>query len=497
MEANLLHSEGDLEGEPFRLTPHGLRALYRWYEYSPASGLYLHHKGLIGWPKGNAKTEFEQGVALEHLEGPSWSYGTPVVTVAAVDGDQADELVRRAGMMVPEDSDLAERLEITNGRILQRSGNGRILSTTAALGKNDGKLTSLLIGDELHEWDGPGTTGGAKRHGVLERNTNKRRLGRQLLVSTAGWSLESLLGAMYAYGCKVASGELVDAGFMFEWWEAAAHHNLDDPAGLRAAIAEANPMASVVPDLVDRLVRAYHEHSGRGEVNDFLRYHLNRWVAVLEGAWLPDIAAWDALATPGGPPPAGTPVVLAFDGSESGDSTAITGTTISPTPHTWVIGHWEQPDHNPGHTWRVPVTEVEDALVMACTRRGWEVKEVAADVAYWRGSLERLAARGLPIVETPQGAARFAPLCERTFEAISRAQMSHDGDPRLRRHISNCRRVETEWGTRIAKEHSRSKRFIDLAVCVVMGTSRAQQLAHETTTATAGVIDLADYLEED
>lgn len=477
-ERELVHGEGDLEGEPFRFTGHALRAIYRWFEHDGRR--YRHSKGLIGWPKGSVKTELEQVLALEHVCGPSWTHGTPVVSVAAVDGDQADELVRRAGMMVPEESTLRESLDIQGGRILQRDGHGRINAVSSALGKNDGKLTSLLVADELHEWDAHGIgEAGAKRYRILERSVAKRAGGRIINVSTAGASLESLLGAMYLYGCKVAAGEVRDPAFLMEWWEASDGYDLDDPAQLAAAIREANPMAVVVEDYVDRLVRSYLEHKLAGKVHEFLRYHLNRWVQNPEDQWM-DLAAWDArsraLALPDGtsrtaPPPAdGTEVVLGFDGSENGDSTALMGCTIEPKRHWFVVGSWENEPRR--DDWRVPVAEVEDALSVACGR--WRVKEIAADVAYWRGSLSQLASRGMPVVEFPQGGKDFAAACDQAYEAVTRDFMSHDGDPRLRRHVANARRWVTEHGTRIKKEHGTSRRFIDLAVAGVMADARAE-----------------------
>lgn len=470
MEAELVHGEGDHEGEPYRLTGHGLRWLYRWFEYDPAARSYLHHKGLIGVPKGNTKTEWEAALALEHLEGPSWVAGTPVVTLAAVDGDQAAEIARIAGMLVHEQP-LEDRLEVTAGRILQRRGHGRVNASSASLGKNEGKRTSLLLCDELHEWDGLGQPVEAahRRHSILERNTNKRGGGRHLDVSTAGWSLETLLGAAYTYGTKVAAGELVDPGFLFEWWEASEGYDLDEPEQLLAAIYEANPAADVCWPATN-LVRSYHDHKLRGEANDWIRYHLNRWVGVLEDAWM-DLEAWAERARPGPPPPDGTEVVLGFDGSVRGDSTAIVGATVDDKPHVFEVHTWERDERD--RDWKVPVTEVEDALVVACTRR-WRVKEVAADVSYWRGSLERLAERGLPILDFQQTPASMAPACERFYEAVTRDQMSHDGSPGLNRHIANCRRHETEFGTRIVKEHSHSARRIDRAVAAVMAFSRAQ-----------------------
>jgi phage terminase large subunit-like protein len=487
MEANLLHGEGDVEGEPFRLAPHQLRVLYRWFEYDRRTREYLHRKGLIGWGKGNAKSELESALAVEHLEGPSLVQGTPVVTVAAVDGDQAAELVRIAGLMV-KDQPVGERLEVFAGRILQREdfgGAGYVKSVSTNLGKNDGKRTSLLLDDELHEWDGAGQPAfaGAKRHGVLERNTYKRKGGRQLNITTAGFSLESLAGAMYTYGAKVASGEVVDPAFLMDWWEASPHWDLDDPRQLLEAIAEANPAADLFWP-ASNLVRSYAEHKLRGEIRDFIRYHLNRWVGVLEDAWM-DVELWrarsvatsapDGSVVVGPPPPDGTAVVVGFDGSYYGDSTALVGATVAAEPYLWVIGCWERPSPAPAE-WKVPVTEVEDAIIAACRR--WEVAEVAADVSYWQSSMARLADRGLPIVEFPQSPMRMATACQRLYEGVTRAMATHSGDPRLNRHVANARRHETEWGVRIVKEHAHSERRIDLAVAAVQAHERASVLAY-------------------
>lgn len=476
MERELVHGEGDLEGEPFTLAPHMLRALYRWFEYDPDTRLYFHNKGLLGWPKGSVKSEFASALGLEHMEGPSWTPGSPVVTVAAVDGDQADELVRIAGMMV-RDRPVGDRLEVNNGRILQRGGGGRMLATSSALGKNDGKRTSLLLADEIHEWDGiAAAPGGAKRHGILERNTNKRRNGRQLNITTAGFSLESLAGAMYSYGLQVSSDppEVHDPAFLFDWYEASHQWDLEDPEQLVCAIIEANPMAAVVPDLVDRLVRSYREHKLRGEEQDFLRYHLNRWVGVLEDAFLPDIALWRARVGEGVPKD-GTAVVLGFDGSRNGDSTALMGATVGHVPHWFVIGHWERQQGQ--REWEVPIEEVEAAIILA--HRRWKVAHMVADFSYWHRTLSPLAQKLGTIEEIPQSGKRLSAASMRGYEAITRGQMTHADHSALNRHMANCRRQDTEWGFRVVKEHSRSLRFIDLAVAGLFAHEQASQLAFQ------------------
>jgi phage terminase large subunit-like protein len=79
----------------------------------------------------------------------------------------------------------------------------------------------------------------------------------------------------------------------------------------------------------------------------FRRYRLGQWVGQVD-RWLP-WGAWEAVAAPERVVPFGERVWLAFDGSASGDSTALIGCTAD--RHLFVVGLWE----NPGdERWRVP-----------------------------------------------------------------------------------------------------------------------------------------------
>jgi len=474
MEAELVHGEGDLAGEPFRLAGHELRVLYRLHEYDPDTGLYLHDKALIGWPKGSGKTEFVAGMGLEGLVGPT-APKLPSIPVAAATKDQAGELVRIAGLMT-EDQDIRGRLEVQQQRILIPGPNGqdmgRMFATTASTGPNDGRKPSRLLLDEIHEWD-EHSTAGAKRHAILARGLRKRSNAQQINITTAGWNLETLAGKMYTFGCQVAAGKIAAPRFLFEWYEASDEHDLEDAEQLLAAVLEANPAAGLFWP-AEGLVQEYHEHKLRGEVEDFLRYHLNRWVPLVRSAWL-DMKAWHARADTRDVA-CKTRIALGFDGSKSGDSTALIGATIASHPHVFVIGHWERPAGLPdAEHWEVPVLDVEAAIEAACGF--YKVEELAADTSYWRSSLARLLGRGVPVVDVPQSSKRMAPACQRLFEGVTRAEMTHDGDSRLARHTSNCRGLETLWGNRIVKEHLHSKRQIDLTVAAVLAHEAAARIA--------------------
>ena len=114
----------------------------------------------------------------------------------------------------------------------------------------------------------------------------------------------------------------------------------------------------------------------------FVSFGSGQWVTGVE-AWLP-WGAWDACRTERVVQP-GERVVLAFDGSASGDSTALVGCTLD--GHLWVEGLWE----NPGDPrWRVPRENVSTAIDWRSAKR---CRRVACDPWGWQSELEAWAQR--------------------------------------------------------------------------------------------------------
>jgi phage terminase large subunit-like protein len=206
----------------------------------------------------------------------------------------------------------------------------------------------------------------------------------------------------------------------------------------------------------------------------FRRYRLGQWVTV-EDAWLPD-GAWQGCAAAHVTIPDGAEVVIALDGSFSRDCTALVVATVADRPHVHLYRLWEAPEGS--RDWRVPVVAVEDAIREACRR--WRVLEVAADPFRWQRSLEVLDADGIPVSEFFQTAARMGPATARASQLIVDQVLTHDGDPRLARHVANAILKADSRGARLAKEHKDSTRRIDAAVCMVMAVHRAAELADST-----------------
>jgi len=69
--------------------------------------------------------------------------------------------------------------------------------------------------------------------------------------------------------------------------------------------------------------------------------------------------------------------------------------------------------------------------------------------------------------------------CSRFYTAVVNKLVSHDGDPRLSRHLENSVVKETTDGAYITKDGRNSPRKIDLAVAAVIANERATFLREQ------------------
>ena len=300
---------------------------------------------------------------------------------------------------------------------------------------------------------------------MLANGCTKRVGSLQLNVTTPGWDKATVAGRLHDYGVRVNAGEVTDDEFLFVWWGCPADRfDLSTEAGLHDAIRAANPASDRFLSVPDVAARYYQVPEA-----EFLRYHLGLWVPAAQ-AWLP-AGAWDSCADPGVIIPDGADVCLGFDGSVNNDSTAIVAVSCAPVPHIVVVDCWERPEGPAGDGWRVPIDDVEQSIRNACRR--WRVKEIAADSYRWEASLQRLESEGLPVVRFPQTAAHMAPATARMYQAATNAGMTHDGDPRLARHVANAMCKAGPRGAWLTKETKYSTRRVDLVIATVMGFDRA------------------------
>jgi phage terminase large subunit-like protein len=298
----------------------------------------------------------------------------------------------------------------------------------------------LVLFDEVHLQKSPDTWAGMQMAGAARPDA------LLLGITTPGYDLTSLAHDLYQ---SVKAGDPTLYGRIFEADPAA---DLDDPAAWRAA----NPCMDR-PGFADGLT---FDRSRLPE-HEFRRFRLGQWTAT-DQAWLP-YGAWAGCAAAGRDVPPGSRVWLGFDGSYSGDSTALVGVTDD--AHVFVVGCWENPGR-PG--WRVPRDRVKEAVAEAFER--WSVVELLCDPPYWAAEIADWAARWPDrVVEFPTfSRARMAPACTSFYSAVMERTLTHDGNPRLARHVSNAVVKTSPVGDYITKADKDSPAKIDLAVAAVI-----------------------------
>jgi phage terminase large subunit-like protein len=193
-----------------------------------------------------------------------------------------------------------------------------------------------------------------------------------------------------------------------------------------------------------------------------------------QNAWLP-AGVWDTLQADV-ELDVDAEIILGVDGSFSGDTTAIVGVTIPKSkedkPHVFLVKAWEkQPEDT--DDWRVDTLEVEATIQGFCQNYRF-VKEIAFDPFRWQRTMAVLQDQGLPVVEfNSTSPRRMIPACQKVFDSVTEATLTHDGHPLLARHLDNCVLKIDNLGARIVKESRNSPRKIDAAVAFVIAYDRA------------------------
>lgn len=299
----------------------------------------------------------------------------------------------------------------------------------------------LVIFDEVHLQRGPETWSGMQMAGAARPDA------LLLGITTPGYDLSSLAHGLYE---QVRSGTSGIYGRIFEGDPSA---DIDD----REAWASANPCFGR-PGFEEGL-----EFDRENLVeHEFRRFRLGQWTAT-DQAWLP-YGAWAECGVPTREPPEpGAKVWLGFDGSFSNDSTALVG--VSEDQHVFVVGCWE----NPGRKgWRVPRADVKERVAEAFDT--WKVVELLADPPYWESELAEWQATwpGRVVEFRTNLRAKMAPACTAFYSAVLERTLTHDGDPRLARHVSNAVVKTSPVGDYITKQDKDSPAKIDLAVAAVI-----------------------------
>ena len=448
-------------GDALKLRGWQKELIKRVYARDEDGGLSFR-TALIGMPRKNGKSALSSAAFALYSLLAEGVEGGEVYSIAA-EKEQA-RIVFADAKRICETTELSEMVTLYRDAIYVPTTKSvyRVLSAEAY--SKEGYNPHRVIADELHAH---------KDRSLFDVMSlamgNRGKLGQLISITTAGQKSDmtgqdSIAYSLYQYGQKVARGEVNDPSFFMAWWEAHADADFKDPASWRAA----NPGFD---DLVaeDDFVSA----ARRTPEAEFRTKRLNQWVSGAQ-AWLPQ-GAWDELAGDF-EWPADQDYVLGFDGSYSGDSTAIVAVTVpkdDELPKVKLVATWEKNFDRDGDDWRVPIAEVEATIIAWCQQYP-QVREIACDPFRWARTMESLLEHGLPIIEYNTGYLKLMiPATAKVFDAVVEKKLVHDGNPALSRHLDNCVLKVDARGPRVTKDKDGSKRKIDNAIAFVIAFDRA------------------------
>jgi phage terminase large subunit-like protein len=400
-------------------------------------------QGLVSMPRGNGKSALAAMLAVFGLfEGIE---GAQVLTVAS-DERQARISWNMARRMIELNDELASRCQIFQDRIVVPHTDSVLAPLPAEPDALQGWDPSLCVVDELHVVT-------EDVYDAMQLASGKRDRSLILAISTAAGDRDGVMYRLTEHG-RTAD----DPAFYFVEYAAPEGCDVADEAAWKLANPALGDFLSI--DALRSTLRTTRE-----EV--FRRYRLNQWVGTV-GAWLP-WGLWDARAVSRVVKPKER-AVFAFDGSASGDSTALVGATVEAEPFVFLAGLWE----NPGdERWRVPRADVDRAIAEAFEQ--YDVAELVCDPWGWRSEIESWSERFKHVSEYPTNAvARMAPASDRFYAAVADGKLSHDGDERLSRHVGHCVAESTAHGDVVRKDRRGSPRKIDAAIAAILAYDRAK-----------------------
>ncbi|KAB1662827.1 terminase large subunit domain-containing protein [Pseudoclavibacter sp. CFCC 13611] len=427
-------------GEPFKLRPWQVEIVKGLFPYRGGRP----RTGLVSLPRGNGKTTLAAVLALYELFASETV--SPQVMVAAGTEQVARHTLKIAQRMIELSPELAARAHLLQHSIKVPHTGGEMVTAASTVAALQGYDPSLLIVDELHtvsteDWEAATSVAG------------KRPQSLTLAISTPSDSQESVMWELVQHGRK---GD--DPQFYFREFAADTGCDILD----HDQWAKANPALGdfLTADGLLSVAKTMREAA-------FRRYRLGQWVGAAD-TWLP-FGVWDKLAVDRQLQP-GEKITLGFDGSASGDSTALVACTMD--GFVAPIAVWSNPN-DPG--WRVPRHEVTET-VAECFER-YDVVELAADPWGWRSELEDWAKKfgERHVIEYNTAyKARMAPASDRFYAAVMDGLIHHDGDRTLSAHMGHVVAEQTAVGAIIRKDKRNSPRKIDAAVTAVIAFDRAQ-----------------------
>lgn len=479
------------DGGPWMFTDEQFRFLLWWYAIDE-DGRWAYRTGVLQRCKGWGKDPLLAVICIVEFVGPCrfshWEGGEPV----AVSNDNAwvqlvgTSMEQTKNTMAAIPSIVTERLKreygIEPGAVLWRAmGKTRRLEAITSNHRTmEGNRPSFVVLNEVHHW--VSGNGGHDLYYTIDGNVTKIANSRYMAITNAFLPGEDSVGERLRKTADlIIEGRAKQARFLYDSLEAQADAPLSGhllPYVLDAVRGDAYWLD--IQATMDSIAQA-HITPSRSR-----RMYLNQIVASEEAIYGP--AQWDPLgidvSTPDGRPDRGETITLGFDGSKSGDSTALVAIRVSDNC-AFTLGLWEPPEYDTGE-WEVDRHSVDSAVHQAFAE--YDVVGFFCDVSLWESYIDSWAelygAKVLingPSAKNPfyfdmRGAGMRVPQAhERLVQTIYDGRLKHNKDPRLRRHVLNAHRAFNNYGMTFRKESPDSSRKVDAYAALMLAHEAAAQ----------------------
>lgn len=278
----LKHHIGEFADKPFDLMGYQelllTRPIFGWKRV--ATGMRRFRKVFAFLPKGAGKSPWGSGTGL-YLTLCDDEAAAEVYAVAA-DRNQARIVHENAKIMVEESPDLAAMCEVLRDSISCTATRSAYNVLSSEASTKHGFRPHGVIFDEFHAQPN------RDLYEALKKSMVKRRQPLMVLITHAGDDDEGICYEEYEYAKAVLSGTVDDPTCLPVIFEMTPEDNWKDPV----VWARVNPGhgITVKPDAI--AAECAEATVEPRKLNDFLRFHGNRWVNQAT-AWIP-VDWWDA-----------------------------------------------------------------------------------------------------------------------------------------------------------------------------------------------------------
>lgn len=498
---------GPRAGKPWRYTNRQITFLLWFYALDP-DAQWVYDAGIRRLAKGSGKSPFAGAHSLTEYLGPvrlasfrdgypggcdAQPVAMPLVQIAATAESQTANTMRMVRALCPKKSHVAEFYNVDAGKtIFYKLPEGTLEVITASYTAAEGAESSFVVNDELEHWK-PSNQGPQLANTIKD---NLAKSGQRSLGTSNAWEPghETVAEAEWAAWLLEQEGAVqADAGRILydaivcrpdlDWTkvddlQAELERIYDDCDWKKPhepdpdVTGDLRPIPGSKPNVKPIIRRIYNPDSSP---SDSWRKYGNRPTAS-EDAWCTP-EEWSLLSDPTVVVEPGDRIAAFFDGSKSGDATALIGCRIG-DGHVFTLGIWEPTRKRKV----VPVIDVD--LAVADMFDTYDVAGFFADVQEWESFTkvswpeaygDRLDIMAVPSGEDPQSIAwdmrtklyKFTVQVELVAGEIDEQVFTHDGNPTLARHVANARIRSNRYGESIAKESPKSDKKIDGCVSMI------------------------------